>query len=351
MSKEPTNSNHGRGPFKWASAIWLLIAAWLLQTGCGPKPIQTPRPPVTPIASRPDPCAPFTGAGLSARPLAGTPTAGKRVAFLVSDQASQSLTATPPEYSSVFVVTFDPRDNPDRQACGLLEAMTKAAPRGPPIDIWADGIAGLIVRDAIERFASGRPAIGNAIFIDTPHRGRSPAGWPDWSGAAQLPDYAVTGSQFLTTLNASPANDISAIHFINIWRGPPSTVPRAAVMQLPRAALNLVLRASDSDPLFSLLNAPVVALRRTAAEGPPPRPPESGPSYREREAGLYGPKKSQQDLPLLAAYLDGTATDPNDASRFVRGGEKRSHFRRSWAEPRNQASRERYLTDPLAGTR
>ena len=213
-------------------------------------------------------------------------------------------------------MAFDPRDNPDRQACGLLDAVTKVAPRGPPIDIWADGIAGLIVRDAIERFASGRPTIGNTIFIDTPHRGRSPAGWPDWSGTVQAPGYAVTGSRFLTTLNARPTNDISAIHFINIWRGQQSSVPRAPVMHLPRAALNLVLRASDSDPLFSLLNAPVVALRRTAAEGPPPRPPESGPSFREREAGLYGPKKSQQDLPSLAAYLDGTATDPTDASRF-----------------------------------
>lgn len=307
------NSDRRQRPFGWALPAWLVFATWLFQVGCGTKTIQAPHP-----ASLQDPCAVFTPAtGLSARLLAGTPAAGKRIAFLISDQTPQALTAAPPPYSAVFVVAFDSRDsNPDRQACGVLDAMMKAAPRGPPIDIWSDGLAGLVVRNAIERLASGRPTIGNAVFVDTPHRGRSPAGWPDWGGAPQVPDYAVTGSRFLTTLNARPANDTSAIHYINVWRGPPSTVPRSTVMQLPRAALNLVLRASDAESIWSLLNAPVVALRRTAAGGPLPRPPESGPSYRERETGLYGPKKSQQDLPLLAAYLDGSAADPNDASRF-----------------------------------
>lgn len=321
MSEKSVSSDQDRRLYGWALPVWIVFATWLLQIGCGRTIIQPPPPPPvsrTPIPSRPDPCAAFTPVtGLSARLLAGTPAAGRRVSFLVTDQTPQSLTAAPSPYSAVFVVAFDPLDNnPDRQACGVLDAMVKATPRGLPVDIWSDGIAGLVVRNAIERLANGQITIGDAVFVDTPHRGRSPAGWPDWTGTPQVPDYAVTGSRFLTTLNARPANDTSAIHFINIWRGPPSTVPRSTVMQFPRAALNLVLRASDAESIWSLLNAPMVALRRTAADGPPPRPPESGPSYREREAGLYGPKKSQQDLPSLAAYLDGTATDPNDASLF-----------------------------------
>src|ERR1039458_8508139 len=126
MNEKPISSDHDRRLYGWALPVWIVFATWLLQVGCGTKTIQPPPPPVspTPIASHPDPCAAFTPVtGLSARLLAGTPAAGRRVAFLVSDQTPQSLTAAPPPYSAVFVVALDPRDNnPDRQACGLLDA-------------------------------------------------------------------------------------------------------------------------------------------------------------------------------------------------------------------------------------
>ena len=85
-------------------------------------------------ASQPVPCAAYKhGTGQSRRLLAGMPGAGKRTAVLVNARWPQSLTAAPAPHDAVFAVSIDPRDdNPDRQGCAVLGAITNAAPVARP---------------------------------------------------------------------------------------------------------------------------------------------------------------------------------------------------------------------------
>src|SRR5581483_4247083 len=203
----------------------------------------------------------------------------------------------------------------------VLTAMKGAAPPGVALDVWADGIAGLIVRQALERIERPSGPVGHVIFIDTPHRGRSSAGWPDWAAPGAIPEYAVTGSEFLTRLNASTTRN--NIPYVNLARGPPG-LPRSAVMQLPRAALHLVLDSPTPAPLWAVLRAPVIAVRQTGPEGPPPRDLPEGPSYRERHAAQYGPKKSTTTLPDLQSLLSAAAVPPESDKFWIEAPTARS---------------------------
>src|SRR4051794_18941665 len=56
------------------------------------------------------------------------------------------------------------------------------------------------------------------IAINTPNRGLSPYGWPEWPEVMPpVPSYVVSGSRFLTELNGAPRSDISRVEYVAVW--------------------------------------------------------------------------------------------------------------------------------------
>jgi hypothetical protein len=92
----------------------------------------------------------------------------------------------------------------------------------------------------------------------------SPSGWPDWplGGAAKIPGFAVPGSSFLITLNSPPTTDLTGLEIVNVWRDRSRPLPRATVMRLPRAALLVVVRPSSVNSMWTVLDSPVIAIKR-----------------------------------------------------------------------------------------
>jgi hypothetical protein len=312
-------SKRGEGLLR-ALSLYLLAVLPLFEVGCAHGPPPGPQIP-KPIARSSDPCAPYLRTPASVRSLSGAVKGAKRPALVVTDQPLTAPDATN-LYDAISVLAFDAAGkDPQRQACAVLTAMKGAAPPGVALDVWADGIAGLIVRQALEHIERPSGPVGHVIFIDTPHRGRSSAGWPDWAAPGAIPEYAVTGSEFLTRLNASTTRN--NIPYVNLARGPPG-LPRSAVMQLPRAALHLVLDSPTPAPLWAVLRAPVIAVRQTGPDGPPPRDLPEGPSYRERHAAQYGPQKSTTTLPDLQSLLFAAAVPPESDKFWIESPTARS---------------------------
>jgi len=321
-----------------AGCWWTLVSQaalvglfMLLVTSCGPtRSLQSQPTSSAPApSSRPPQAASVPPVPASLTLLAGDQDARGHIAVIVGEVGTGAPSRqAPPPYAAVFghrplVPTTTPADQP-RTFRSTLDALAKRGVQ--EVDVWAYGLDGLVVRQAVERLTPGQPPVRRLVLVDTPHRGLSPSGWPAWEAgappvAAQLPTYAVAGSSFLLELNSDPLADLSGVEYLTIWRDRPQSAPRASVMQLPRRGVQIVLRLPDEGtPLASLLEAPVTAARAVLAGGAAPRGQLDSPTRHAAEAPWHAPRDAGVPPPPLRAFLTGgpPAAVSHQAETWVR---------------------------------
>jgi hypothetical protein len=297
------------------SRLWQVISAASLlvaMVGCEPQHIQTP--PAPQARSEKVTTARLAAAGFTIPPeLAGADVyQWKRIALLVNADGVIAPGKPDDLYDVALAFRLDVgRDDAEPESARLRAGLNLAANLNAEMTIWTGGFSGLIARRAAETASNSK--VRSLIFVDTPHRGVSPSGWPGWSGSqGRVPGFVVSGSNFLHTLNA-PANAPPSARYINIWRAMEGSSPRASVMQLPRAALNLVVTPREAS-IWSLLDSPVVALRKTDVGGPSARSRQPVPPSAEGLIGIYGPIRSGAPPPLVRALLSDDKAAPQEAA-------------------------------------
>lgn len=245
--------------------------------------------------------------------LVGDANTARRAAVVVYDGDSPAPGIAPSPYQMTLLFKVRTKiDDPLPETTRLRAALRTLNTPATRYDLWSEGLAGLIVRSAVEGLSSTDTAIGMVVLIDTPNRGLSTAGWPNWSAVSQqIPSYAVTAGSFLTELN-SPAK-ISNFEYINIWRMRTNQSPRATTMQLPRAAWEVVARAEGERSIWTLIEAPIVAVRKTPTGGPKARSQADGPTTREQELKTYGPIRAKGATPSVRTLLDNSLPLPTEA--------------------------------------
>lgn len=284
-----------------------------------------------PISSAPSPAYLLYSAGLSPavsglgnlwqeqfRVISGDPSTGQRLVVVVQDQDAPLPGVPPSIYDSVLVFPVTTkRINPKNEGLRLRKALTQLARTSARVDLWAVGAAGLISRFAVEQADPQAPPVNTVVLIDTPHRGLSPSGWPNWQNSesilTDLPSYVVPGSSFLLDLNRTPAANLGRIQYVNVWRELQNPAPRATVMSLPRPAILVALRISD-DSLWSVLNGQVIAARRIAEGGIPNVAEAEGPTFQEQEISRRAPRLLNVAAPSFASLIDNSASELADVS-------------------------------------
>ena len=228
-----------------------------------------------------------------------------RIAVLATDAITAEKQSAA-SYGAVLTLPVNIKNvNAEVESSRVSAALNVLRLDGVEIDVWTGGLAGLVVRKALENLTNPS-AVRCVVLVDVPNRGVSPSGWPDWSARDAHdapPPWAVSGSKFLRELNAKTATQEAAFRLINVWRRGPQFTPRATVMQLPRAAIDLVVDA-PAGPLLPLLNSPVAAARQLPAGGPTPRKAASAASQDVDEARTYAPRPAPGNAPLLAQLLN-----------------------------------------------
>jgi hypothetical protein len=252
--------------------------------------------------------------------LAGDVAGAGRVAVLAGEGGPLPPGRAPPPYDAVLGLNIAARGDPAAEARKLHAALETL--RGGPsrVDLWAQGLAGLVARQAIEQGGAQAAPVHTVVLVDTPHRGLSASGWPRWDGGelnagARRPAFAISGSPFLLALNRAPAPP-AGIAYVNIWRRTPKPAPRASVMRLPVPAVLAVMRAGPGDPIWSLLDARVSALRVTAQGGTPRRSTGPGAASLDQAVQEHAPRRAPPAPLRLRDLLDGAGTVPPQAARF-----------------------------------
>jgi len=306
-----------------AKAYWLRrvlslvgVLGYLVCQGCGGRSAKPshipPAPPTVAVVSKPDAPDWREVVRTQFRVIAGGPGNARRAVIVVQDENEPSPGLAPSYYDATLsfaVVTKG--SNPASEAVRLYKALDQLGSSPLHFDLWARGVAGLIVRHAVERIGPLTPLIDHVVFVDTPHRGVSPSGWPGWQSTSVTslpPQYAVSGSPFIVDLNRSPIAGSKSIHYINVWRDLQPVVPRATVMGLPRPAVLAVLRPSDTS-LWSIFDSEVIALRRVVEGSIANTSGRQGPTFREEEIKRRAPRAGASAAPSFPLILDNSVPD------------------------------------------
>lgn len=246
--------------------------------------------------------------------ISGDLSTASRIAILATGANSVGENSSSGTYGAVLGLPLNlETSDPETEARRATVAFNLLRFNGVAVDVWAQGLSGLIVRSALDSLTDSS-FVRCVILVDVPNRGVSPSGWPEWAAldtGTHTPPWAISGSKFLRELNAKTATQAKSLRTINVWRRGPQSTSRATVMQLPRAAIASVVDASTG-PLLNLLGLPVAAVRHVGIGGPPPRRAAGVDQYVE-EARAYAPRAVKEQAPLLGSLLAGDSGLPPES--------------------------------------
>lgn len=336
-------------------SLWLVgLITYLACQGCGgraAKPAHSlPAPP--PVAALPKNVPPDWREVIRTefKVVAGDPTFPHHIVIVVQDEDESPSGPPPAYYDAAISFTISAKElNPRGEGARLHKALEQLATSPLHFDLWSKGAIGLIVRQALERFATPDVLIDHAVFIDCPHRGVSPSGWPNWQsgGSATSPalQFAVSGSSFLVELNRPPVAGLKDIQYVNVWRDMEPASPRATVMGLPRPALLAVVRPSNNS-LWSIFDSDVIALRRIGEGGVSVGLGGQGPTFREQEITRRAPRAGSSAAPSFTSILSNSVSEPIEVSQswLVYGG-RDQHTSPTRGPPENPFAR---MTDAVS---
>ena len=244
--------------------------------------------------------------------VAGDLRTARRVAIVVQSQDALSPGKAPPPYDATLSIRVATNgSDPSREGSRLRNAFDQVSGSGVAFDVWSEGLAALIVRQAIEHVRPERSPIRRVVLIDAPNRGVSPSGWPNWplGVTTRVPGFAVSGSSFLVALNATPMTALAGLEYVNVWRDQTHPSPRATVMQLPRPALLVVVRPQSFDSIWTVLNSSVIAVKRVSESAT--RAPLKNANSVSQEELTKGklPRLDTSASPSFADLLNGAMSE------------------------------------------
>lgn len=290
--------------------------------------------------------------------LSGTLVGAKRVAILVHEGEAHPPSAPPSPYDAILGFRAaesiaDPVEEA-RRLRAALDAIPSEA--NAAFDAWAEGVAGLVLRHAVEHQAANMQRAMQIVLVDVPNRGLSPAGWPRWDSGGQAPSTAlpaalVSGSEFLSKLNSDPATDLQSIEYLVVWRDMRRSVPRASAMGLPRRAIQAVVRVPDAQQLpLSVIDAPVLAVRLSSGSEASvgKTAPEASQGGTLEDAPRVGGGKAPRIVDLLSGMaLDSLKGRAGSWLTFEGGAETATRTVRLSQEPTGTPDVLAGLTNPL----
>lgn len=242
--------------------------------------------------------------------VSGNLATASRIAVLATDDIPIGEDPSPGFYGALLSLPLKPQtSDPELESQRVKAALNLLRFHGVEVDVWTQGFAGLVVRRALDSVAD--PSfVRCVVLVDVPNRGISPSGWPDWrerDAGTPAPRWAISGSKFLLALNSKTATQVANLRVVNVWRRGSQFMSRATVMQLPRAAVDLVIDA-PAGPLLQLLNLPVSAGRQVGVGGPEPRRVVSAFGEKFDEARTYAAHPVKEKAPLFEELLNQEQT-------------------------------------------